>query len=93
MRNFIITAAVVGAMSIAGLGAAGAAAAVAFNGATVSDTVSIPRPEGLDSVPDDRADGPLPRCVIADAHGLPVIESAGRRSAAGTVLVAFDCLP
>ena len=92
MRNFIVTAAVVGALSIAGLGAAGAAAAVAFSGATVSDTVSIPRPEGMDSAADGRTDGPMLRCAIANTHGLPVIESAGHRSTAGTLLIDFDCL-
>ena len=51
MRNFLVTAAVVGALSFAGLGAAGAAAAVAFGGATAADTVSIPRPEGLEHRP------------------------------------------
>ena len=93
MRNFLVTAAVVGALSFAGLGAAGAAAAVAFGDATAADTVSIPRPEGLDNAPDGRADSPLPRCAIANTHGLPVIESAGRRNAAGTLLVDFNCLP
>jgi hypothetical protein len=94
MRNFLVTAAVVGALSFAGLGAAGAAAAVAFGGAAAADTVSIPRPEGLDNTaPDGRADSPLPRCAIANTNDLPVIESAGRRNAAGTLLVDFNCLP
>ena len=93
MRNFLVTAAVVGALSFAGLGAAGAAAAVAFGGATAADTVSIPRPEGLNTTPDGRADSPLPRCAIANTNDLPVIESAGRRNAAGTLLVDFNCLP
>ena len=95
MRNFIFTAAVVGALTAAGLGLAGAAAAVALGSTAMMDTVSIPRPEGLDTAPDGSADTPLWRCAIASAHGLPVIDSASRRDAAGTLLVDFDldCLP
>jgi hypothetical protein len=93
MRNFIVTAAVVGALSATGLGLAGAAAAVALGSSSMTDTVSIPRQEGFDSAPDHTIGSPLASCTISDVHGLPVIDAAGNRNAAGIVLVDFDCLP
>jgi hypothetical protein len=82
MRNLIITAAAVGALSLAGLGLAGVAAAVPLASSAATDAAIVKS--------DGNAAMQVSRCAGANTHGLAVLDSAGR-SAQSNSFAGIGC--
>jgi hypothetical protein len=83
MRNLIVTAAAVGALSFAGLGLAGVAAAVPLSSTSATDAVVVQS--------DGSAAVQVSRCAVTNSHGLPVFDSAGRLGAVRNAFAGTGC--